>query len=544
MNILHITDLHINNPKDHEEALREAFYPEYLDKLIQKINNDQSIDFIFVTGDIVNHAKVDNYSHAFEVLKYFSIKLNVPIENVYVINGNHDVDRKTGSLNEFNAFAAQFNTNKNKLTSGTRYELYKATKDNAILCLNSIGSSFANGHSSPLNNAIKDEIVCAVRKNKICNLFVLSHHPAESYETQNQAPFDESDNMWSEKHIWPDGGSLYKRLSSKSTISGLGFWFAGDVHRNEYALIDGSRVLSVVSCLNATSKSTSKRLPEVRVISENNYKKSTLYCYSFSGHNGTGLEGEWESKESPAYPIGNDNQASEKQDKNTVTIEPIQTTILSSKISLICEEFEKQIHDEIANRRLYEFGRFDTSTKLISLSWVSTQGLLQDYPLFSKVINSFKKQIEGLIPKEVNKKECILIGIDLWGAILSSRLGTATNIPNCCVAIRSQRDSYDEAERINKTLKNIVQGKKIIFVISDVIATGRSISTTYDTLKGTNHSSWYNLAILCDPSQNRGSCFENYTGNYYLCGSVKMPIIENDKLPSLDLLSANISFIK
>lgn len=546
MNILHITDLHINDPNNNAEALRVAFYPEYLEPLIEKINQDQNIDYIFVTGDIVNHAKVENYSHAFDVLNYLSNQLKVSIDKVYIINGNHDINRKTGSLDEFRNFANQFKKDKNILAEGNRFELYKATENNAILCLDSIGSSFADGYSSSLDDAIKDQIVCEVRKHRLKNLFILSHHPAASYDIQNQAPFDENDSSWSQKHIWHDGGSLYKRLSSRATINGLGFWFAGDVHRNEYAIIDGIRVLSVVSSLNITAESKSSVHPEVRVISVNNYSTSKSYFYSFLGHNRSGLEGKWESKEYPAYPIGNDRPAIPTSDRSIAHSESVktaQTLTPSPKTILICKELQKQIYDEIVKRKLYEFGRFDTSTELTSLSWISTQGLLSDYSLFSKVISSFKIRIEELIPQVINKKECILIGIDLWGAILSSRLGAATNIPNCCIAVRSQRDSYDNVERINNTLIDIVKGKKIVFVISDVISTGSSVLTTYNKLKGAENSSWYNLAILCDPSQNRGACFENYTGTYYLCGSVRMPIVEKNKLPDIDMLGANISFL-
>lgn len=143
MNILHITDLHINEPNGVEEALRAAYYPEYFESLIQKISDDEiTVDYIFVTGDIVNHAKVENYSHAFDVIKHLADNLKISVDNIFVINGNHDIDRKTGSLSEFKEFSKQFNENKKLLTTGDRFELYKMTENDAILCLDSIGSSF------------------------------------------------------------------------------------------------------------------------------------------------------------------------------------------------------------------------------------------------------------------------------------------------------------------------------------------------------------------------------------------------------------------
>ncbi|MDP1774766.1 MAG: metallophosphoesterase [Methylobacter sp.] len=549
MNILHITDLHIDEPEGEKEALRAAFFPEYFESLIQKIRDDQiNVDFIFVTGDIVNYAKVENYSHAFDVLNYLAEKLCVTIDNVFVINGNHDVIRSTGSLAEFNTFAKRFNESNNLLNKGNRFELYKVAENDAVLCLDSIGSSFNNGYSSPLGEITKDNIVKTVRDHKLNNLFVLSHHPAASYDTQNQAPFDEGDISWNEKHMWPDGGSLYKRLSSKATVNGMTFWFSGDVHRDEYSIIEGIRVLSVGSSLNVTTETTSAIQPQVHIVSVNNIDTYHQYKYNFLGHNKTGLEGEWDSKQVDALLVGKKHQIHPKQNKKITNAESNKTDTISAlsiiRINLINEKLQEDIHNEIIKKNLYEFGRFDTSAKLTSLSWVSTQGLLGNYSLFSKVIKAFKGKIDELIPQEIKREHCLLVGVDLWGAILSSRLGAATNIRNCCIAVRSQRDSYDNVERINETLKNIVKGKKIIFVISDVISTGSSISTTYEKLKGAENSNWYNLAVLCDPSQDRSSCFENYTRTYYLCGSVKMPIVEKNKLPDLDMLGANISFLK
>ena len=137
-----------------------------------------------------------------------------------------------------------------------------------------------------------------------------------------------------------------------------------------------------------------------------------------------------------------------------------------------------------------------------------------------------------------------MVGVDSWGSILASRLGAATNIRSCCIAVRSAGDSYDGVERINSDLRLIVKKKKISFVISDVISTGKSISTVRRELGCSECANWYNLTIFCDPSQERGDSFDGYKKTFYLCGSVKMPIIERSKLPGNDILKANISFIQ
>jgi len=553
MNILHITDLHIDDPKSEKEALREAFYPEYLQSLVETIKADNlDIDFIFITGDIVNYAKVDNYSHASVILNHLADKLNVPQVNIYLTCGNHDIPKDTGNLDGFKAFSSQFNNSDELLESDNRFELYKIDENNAILCINSIGTYFKTGLPSPLGAKEEDRIVKLIRDNNFKDLYILSHHPAESYTTQNQAPFDEGDVNWSAEHIWHEGGSLYRRLSSQATINGNCFWFAGDVHRPEYCIVDGRRVLSVGSSLNITSEIQSSILPQVRIVFTKKINLSQLYTYQFTGHNRTGLEGAWESKQVEAHTFTLGKSVPDKQEQQNSSKKPPSHSNFKEndanieqphEINLISKVLDKYIHDKVIEKKLYDFGRFDTSSKLTSLSWVSIQGLLANYSLYSKMINAFKEKIDSLLPQNINRKNCLLVGVDSWGAILSSRLGAATNIHNCCIAVRSQRGSYDNTEIINKELKDIIREKLFVFVISDVISTGRSISIIRNEFRDYSTASWFNLTILCDPLQERGNSFEGYNGTYNLCGSIKMPIIEKHKLPELDMLSANISFL-
>ncbi len=552
MNILHINDLHIQEPRGKQEALRNAFYPEYFETLLVRVSQEHdSIDHIFITGDIVHHAKETNYPHAEAIINYLSKKLLVPSENIYIANGNHDIDRKTGSMDAFNSFTAKFAGGKNLIASTERYCFYKKNED-GILCLNSIGPNYATGTPSPLSIEEKDHIVELVRTNNIDNIFVLSHHPPESYSVQNQAPFDEDKPDWSEKHIWPDGGNLHRRLASKSTVKGVAFWFAGDIHRPEHCIVNKNRLLIVTGSVNALEDNSDSDIPpQVRVISSEDIKHSCLYEYSFVGHRRKGLEGRWDCKKIDAHFFDNlpqnNNDIPDKSDSSTD--KQLTTTTLNgsheseAKLTLIDSELDKDIHKEVVEKKLYEFGRFETNQSITSLSWISIHKLVESHAIFIKIINAFKEKVTSVIPASISSKHCLLVGVDTWGSILASRLGAATNIRSCCVAVKSHSDSYDSVERVNDELKKIVKGKKIVFVISDVISTGTSISTIRQDLGCSECENWYNLTIFCDPSQDRNNCYLGYKETLYVCGSIKMPIIVSSKLPELEILSANISFI-
>ena len=213
------------------------------------------------------------------------------------------------------------------------------------------------------------------------------------------------------------------------------------------------------------------------------------------------------------------------------------------KLTLIDSELDNSIHRVVLEKKLYEFGRFETNNNVTSLSWISIDGLVESHAIFIKIINAFKDKVSSIIPANFDSRYCLLVGVDTWGSILASRLGAATNIRSCCVAVRSHSDSYDSVERVNDQLKQIVKGKRIVFVISDVISTGTSVSTIRQDLDCSECENWYNLAIFCDPSQNRSNCYTGYKETFYVCGSIKMPIIARSKLPELEILKANISFI-
>ena len=74
INILHITDLHLENFEgDSDEFLRKGFYKEYIDRLYQSLNykhDSVNIDYLIVTGDFINIGTVENYSSIKQILDY------------------------------------------------------------------------------------------------------------------------------------------------------------------------------------------------------------------------------------------------------------------------------------------------------------------------------------------------------------------------------------------------------------------------------------------------------------------------------------------
>lgn len=553
MNILHITDLHISEPITSEdtskiEGLRESYFEEYLEGLVTSI--DREIDYMVVTGDLVDRSKFENFGHVSKVISHLGEKLSIPDENIFITNGNHDVPRDTGCLDLFNEFLIKFDKGKNILQSGDRYKLYSNTNNTVgFLCLDSIGDNYDNGTPSNLTPYQEDNIVSSVKEHQFDELIVLSHHPAASYELQNQAPFDEDDDDWSKSHIWSAGGNLFKRLSSATNVKKSVYWFAGDVHRPEFTIIDQRMYLIVGSSCNSISGHTQGMPPAVSLLVSGNQEGKQLFSYSKNtdGHFNRSLAGEWESKLFEPKYFGNLGAKLEQSKGNAQPIEEEASDLqvvkepvkLSGSFTLIDKAIEKQLRNNVVERNLYHFGRFENRSDLVSLGWVSVSNMLNDSSLYLKVINSFKKQIESIIngTNNISKNDCILLGLDHWGSILSSRLGAALNIRSCCVATDCDNRDYDTREVLNEELHSIFSRKKLVFCISDVISTGHTIQAISNSNLYNEGTNWYNLCILFDPVQERPKyTFDKFSHTYYLCGDVKLPILNKDYLPDTPLL--------
>ena len=155
MNILHITDLHLDDFKGQHEFLREGFFKEYIDRLHNSItlkNKDLVVDFLIVTGDFVNIGKIENYSGVEEIINYISLKFSINKCNICLSIGNHDykwkelinIDNEKERLlkKPFKEFCNKFNSN--YIVDCDNYFLAKLENNTIFLSLDSTWNS-SNG---------------------------------------------------------------------------------------------------------------------------------------------------------------------------------------------------------------------------------------------------------------------------------------------------------------------------------------------------------------------------------------------------------------
>lgn len=544
MNILHLTDFHIHNPKGENEAFRAGFYQEYLYDVLNEVKSACEIDYVFITGDIVNIFRHDNFKHAKEICNFILKQLDLNEGDIYFSNGNHDVSKNGGDDSYYKDFIKNYRDDAS--SSGSRHDIYKSGND-VILSLNSSGFN-SNGMPEKLEANLMDEIIMSVRELSPDNIFVLSHHPAVSYAVQAQAMFDE-DSSWSSSHLWADGGQLLNRLSNGSVTKGKVFWFAGDVHRPELTLIENNKILVTTgscacvdyniktcsckrkcNCLDKVKKSNLK--PQFRIVHFSDSITSTIYEREPKGHNNKGLDGVWGAKVSniDLFNACHTNIEDDQSVSEIVSLERNETGVIDV-------DYEKEITKYIKDKKLYHFGMLNKVDAEAPLSWIRITEMFNDNHIYRGVISRIQKVIQCRLGDEVAKKDCILVGVDNWGSILAARLSAGLNVRSCTIAVKGNRDSYDNLEVINDELVNIVKGKKIIILLSDVINTGQTVFKVINELSIPNESTVINISVFYDPTQNRLSDLSRIDESYYICGSVKLPIVSSDILPNQEYVT-------
>lgn len=92
LRILHVSDLHAG---PEENASGWAMLREAWDDRLASIQSDpRKVDIVCFTGDVANRPRRSDYDAASKILKRLLNRLELPVDRLFVVPGNHDVDRE------------------------------------------------------------------------------------------------------------------------------------------------------------------------------------------------------------------------------------------------------------------------------------------------------------------------------------------------------------------------------------------------------------------------------------------------------------------
>ncbi|WP_309896668.1 metallophosphoesterase [Archangium sp.] len=96
LRILHISDLHERGPHEGESFRRRRVLGSEWERNLEALLKDGPIDLVCFTGDVANWGKPEEYGPATEFIDALLGKLALPRERLFLVPGNHDIDRSQG----------------------------------------------------------------------------------------------------------------------------------------------------------------------------------------------------------------------------------------------------------------------------------------------------------------------------------------------------------------------------------------------------------------------------------------------------------------
>jgi len=557
--ICHVTDLHVSDPSGTHEHLRRSFFEEYLNPLADQIRAkaDGPVSVLVVTGDFVDKGDWGHRDHVRVVLDHFAARLDIPRSKVALCPGNHDLHRekdRAGSAAEaragFESLAKEY-MNGAAVKVSSRARLCRGASGLWCLMLDATLGSGGKNHPGTLEDGEVDELVGWVREVPKDDLLVVGTHYPVPGQIADDAPFDDDDPEWGSKHIWTRGNVLRGRIAAwrggSSTV-----WLCGDVHRTSHFISDAQHFITTGRLGSRTLKADSQLRRQARLLRVlpsgpiEDRVKSVVFQYELPGHLPQAQAGSW-SATSPEF-----TQARRRSVEFAATEAPRDeqaTAVCEMKpaVEVIDSDLQDVVLEVVRRERLYRFGRFATSDTDVSLAWVSVGPLLNHEPMLSSVVKKMSvwlgRQIGGAESDQA--ANALLLGVDCWGAVLASQLSVVSGVPNFCVAARARGEHSVPQEGIDERLLGSIAGRHWVVIVSDVIATGRSLAFVRERIAAKvpiDSVRWLALSIICDRENKRVVECEFIERIGTVCGELRMPVLAKDRLPDEGILPPEISF--
>ncbi len=570
LKLLHITDLHLNDPTSVNEKLREGFYVDYIKGLKNTIdNNVGAIDGIICTGDIINVGKTENYIFANEVFAFLLKEFNLDKTKISFSIGNHDVKVIDGKIADDDAF---LNFVKPFTFGRTLAEnwLYRLSFDEALnlylLNLNSVVNA-----DKTLNLPIKGRDLIypnLISDIEMDNLFkvidkeigddqtlVVQTHFPMLISNRNHAIVEE--DSWVDKHLWKSGAIIVERLITRRAQK-MTLWLFGDGHLPDFWSFNEFNHFTMTGMfggdfLNPTYKNSAgdviayNKTNEAKVIAIDSIGKTTFHTFRYrpKGYQYSPQLGEWEGNLSGPRIVDNTSFANLK----TVAFEKIKTqtndaTPLSSqelKTILISGSVQEEIIDRVKEYRLYKFDRFAISQTHISLGWIKIFELFENRELLSRCIDKASEWLNKHNKFNLTPNDSALVGVDFWGSILASQISIRLGLKNYCISAKSNGKFVHSFETIPVVCKRLALNThlKNVVVLTDVVSTGNTIISIKNQIQELFQNSAMNficISILSDKLHKKHGELNTFLEVGTFCQDLAIPILDNKYLPDENIL--------
>jgi len=494
--ILHISDLHVSLDKKiggesnpHDSYLDTSTDEEpsilFIDKFISTIKKDflNFKIYLLITGDTSDRAEIKEFDYAFKFLNRIITELKINKNNVLLIPGDHDLNRRSienllekdenSSFEEVNI--AKFENFKNfyfKLLN-KKFDPNKIIFDTTLvedsirlLGINSCTKlNLTNKFGNIPVQQFETEFKLTPKTHKFIACF--HHNLTSNYENKNDGQWD-SDNR--------------QAILNKLLNLGIEYVFTGNEHTNGCkSLFLGEITTSDSGCLSSKKYDATFKVYNV-LSSKDIVLKNNIY--SLQETNGNDSKYEWDTrtnstfKQPEEFIIFKNNPP--KLEDEVIEIPQEGISLDAVKLNKTKEtplniysnkEFADVLYDKVKELNLFHSGHFHWSETSRAHNWIDTSKLIENNKDLSFTKNAIIDVIEK---KQLEEKIDLIIGLGYEGNIISSKATIKFNKPYAFLPYSYRHDEHHEYE--NDLNYDNSSGKfKSILIVTDVVNDGRTI---------------------------------------------------------------------
>lgn len=500
--ILHISDLHVSLDKkiggkinEHDSYLDTSSNEEpsnlFIEKFISTIKRDflNLKIYLLITGDTTNGGEIKEFKYAGKFLDRIITQLKIKKENILLIPGDHDINRRSiENLLEKNENSSFEEINEAKYKNFSKFYFELLNKDfdaNKVIfdtlvieksfSLLGINSCTKLDLTNKVGNVptikFETELLALSLPKSYKKIACFHHNLTSSFEDKNNGQWDSANRQ----------AFLNKLLNL-----GIEFIFTGNEHTNSCKSINfGEFTTSDSGCLTSKKYDTTFKVYKVLLTDDIVLKNS---IYSLQKTNGNDSSYEWDVRTNSTFKQPEEftifRKEPPKLDDEITEIPDIEPTQLSSETNKSIssfkngsnniyynEEFTDVLYNKVKKLNLFHSGHFHWSETSRAHNWIDTSKLIEN----KKNLDFAKNAIIDVIEKKdlANKVE-LIIGLGYEGNIISTKAAIKFNKPYTFLPY-SYRD--DEHHKYEKELNFINYDKKFknVLIITDVVNDGRTI---------------------------------------------------------------------
>ncbi|NRS88221.1 orotate phosphoribosyltransferase [Flavobacterium sp. 7E] len=499
--ILHISDLHVSlENKVEGERINEDSYlkipkskepsQHFIDKFIiaaKEECNDKKV-YLLVTGDISDCGAKLEFDYALIYLNAIIEGLKIEKENILLIPGDHDINRK--AIEELKYSQESFtneelNNSKFKNFSDFYFSLLNKSFDcNKVLfdvlnfenefILLGINSSHEVGLEKiegQINiEVFKDELVKIENSKNLKFIACCHHNVTSSHEDKNRGQWEANNRL---------------RFLTTLEENGIKYIFSGNEHTSGSKKCHGDILVSDSGALSSIRWDSAFKIYELDN-SENIILKNNIFALQKPGTNDAPYY--WDTrtnskaKQDECFTISFKNPPQMNavlneipEDISTLSNENEQTKLKkvakSESNIYYSEKYTVDLYEKVKELNLYHSGHFHWSETSRAHNWIDVSKLIEEKENLNFVKNAIVDVIEN---KNIDKKIDLIIGLGYEGNIISSKAAIKFNKPYAFLPYSYRHDEHHDFEN-ELNFDNSTNKFKSVLIVTDVVNDGRTI---------------------------------------------------------------------